>query len=360
MTDNDVVTLVGAISPTMPIEVINIFIQPLVTRVPQGLTQFTNLKAVLLPGNGITSANGSDFTLPLLREIRLESNAIASLSGNFVLASPFQSDGAGSAVFSLSNNAALTSLSTATFSMSADNVLLGFVSNQLASVNGDAFTVSATQSIYFDLYDNKIASVSGKFNLTATDATNGKVTLYFDNNQLKTLSPATFYLNGAKSVYFTAHSNSLTSVTEEQITLKSKTKIYLSLRDNQLTSIKLAPDTNPPLSESQELDIYRNKLNGTLDCNDLGINNGTAYYELEVYGNPIDQVTNCGAGSLLDYAKRVYMDWSGNALTSLPAGSFNFAGKVKLLDLFSQESGTLITSIDPGSLPREILSLTHS
>ena len=357
MTDTDVTNLVGVISPTMPIEVIRIFSQPSVTRVPQGLTQFTNLKAVLLPGNGITSANASDFNLPLLQEIQLQRNAIATVSGHFALASPFQSDGAGSAYFSLNNNAALTSLSNATFSLAADNVVLYFQKSSLTSVNGDAFTLSATQKIEMWLFANKIASVSGNFNLTATNATNGDVTLFLTDNELKSLSPATFYLNGPKNVNLGFAYNSLTSVTAEQITLKGKTVIYLDLGDNQLTSIKLAPDTNPPLSEKQRLDFGWNNFNGTIiDCNDLGLNKGAAYIQFKVYNSKISGV-KCGAGTPLDTAKKVNMDWGGNALTSLPAGSFNFAGKVELLRLSDQDKGTYITSIEPGSLPREIASL---
>ena len=276
MNDTDVTNLVNVISPAMPIEAIAIFSQPSVTRVPQGLPQFTNLKAVSLPGNGITSANGSDFTLPLLQEIQLESNAIASLSGNFVLASPFQSDGAESAVFSLNNNAALTSLSTATFSLSADWVLL-----------------------------------------------------YFD-------------------------SCSLTSVTAEQITLKAKTMIYIDLQSNQLTSVKLAPDTSSPLSIGQFIVLNNNNLT-LVDCNDLGVNGGAASFYLSISNNRISEA-KCGPGTPLDTVKRVQMDWSFNSFTSLPTGSFTLAGKVTLLSLDNQK--TTFTSIEPGSLPREFVSLT--
>jgi len=357
MTDTNVTNLVGLISPTMPIDVIFIYNQPRVTRVPQGLTTFTNLKAVRLPNNGITSANGGDFNLPLLQEIQLQGNMINTISGNFVLASPFQSNGKGSAYFDLSNNAALTSLSTATFSLSADRVKINFKFTSLASVNGDAFTLSATRLIQMNLDNNKIASVSGKFNLTATDSTYGSILLYLQANQLTSLSPATFYLNGAYEVQLLMKENLLTSVTEGQITLKSTQTITLDLSSNQLSSVKMAPDTNPPLKgDGQGLLLDKNNFNGTLDCNDLGINNGTAQFYLSVRTNPISGA-KCGAGTLLDTAELVYMDWSGNAFTSLPAGSFNFAGKVDILNLKGQALGTFITSIEPGSLPRKILSI---
>ena len=61
MTDADVDTLVGLIPPTTPMEELAITNSPFVTRVPQGLAQFTSLKGVGLSYNAITSANADDF-----------------------------------------------------------------------------------------------------------------------------------------------------------------------------------------------------------------------------------------------------------------------------------------------------------
>ena len=351
MTDVNVVTLFNQILNKTPVEAIGIYYQKL-TKIPVNLKQFPNLKAVSLQGNGITSANAADLTWATLIEIQLQSNAITSLSGKFALASQFQSDGKGKAYFDLSNNAALTSLSNASFSLSADNVYVSFQSCSLASVNGGTFTLSATQKIFFDLGFNRLTVVSGNFNLIATDATNGDVTLYLNNNnQLTSLSPAKFYLNGAYNVQFSFFSNSITSVTADRITLKSTRYILLDLSYNKMTSVKLALDTNPPLTQGQTLYLNNNNLAGTIDCNDLGINNGAAafYYYMSFHHNQISGVNNCGAGSLLDTVKSIGMNWYYNSFTSLPTGSFNFAAKLRILNLVYQN--TPFTSIAPGALP---------
>ena len=76
---------------------------------------------------------------------------------------------------------------------------------------------------------------------------------------------------------------------------------------------------------------------------------------MDISGNAISGVNNCGAGSKLDNAKKVYMDWSANSFTSLPAGAFNFAANVTTLKLNNQK--TPFTSIAPGAMPSEQLIL---
>ena len=348
MNDADATALVNLIAPTTPVEAIGIYFQAL-TKIPANLKQFTYLIAVSLQGNAITSVDAADLSWSKLQEVNLQSNSITTLSGQFSLAYPFQANGGGYVRFDLRTNPNLTSLSSATFSMSADNIYFSFWSCGLTSVNGDAFSFSATQSIYVDFsYSYQITTVCGAFNLTATDAAKGKVELYFDNNKITSLSLAKFYLNGPKYVKLSLPFNSLTSVTADQITLKSTTYIGLDLQDNQLTSVKLAPDTNPPLTQGQDLYLNNNNLTGIIDCNDLGINSGSYFYS-DMYSNEISGVTNCGAGSLLDNVKQVRMDWSLNSFTSLPAGSFNFAGNVYRFYLNDQK--TAFTSIAPGALP---------
>ena len=350
MNDNDAFALVGLLSPTTPVEAIGIYYQNL-NQIPKDLKQFPFLVAVSLQGNAITSADAADLTWPLLREIYLDHNAIASLSGDFALSHPYQTNGGGHVRFDVRYNA-ISDISTATFTLSADTVFLSFFNNSITSANGDTFTLSATQFIYFDFGYNQIGSVSGKFNLTATNSTNGKVQFYLNFNRLTTLSPATFYLNGPSYAYLALSSNALTSVTAASITLEGSRRIVLSLTKNQLTSVQLAPDTNPPLTTGQELYLANNNLT-LVDCNDLGINSGALTYFFDASKNQISEA-KCGAGTPLDDAQLVVMDWSSNSFTSLPAGSFNFAGAVAYLGLNDQK--TAFTSISPEALPSELLT----
>ena len=148
--------------------------------------------------------------------------------------------------------------------------------------------------------------------------------------------------------------NGLTTVTADMITMQAKKSTYLGLNLNpSLTSVKLAADTNAPLSQEQNLNLGRSGLTGTIDCNDLGINDGVALFKLDVSDNTISGASNCGAGSKLDSAKSVYMDWSKNSFTSLSAGAFNFAANVTTLTLSNQK--TAFTSIAPGALPSELI-----
>ena len=130
--------------------------------------------------------------------------------------------------------------------------------------------------------------------------------------------------------------------------------IYIDLQSNQLTSVKLAPDTNSPLSIGQFIVLNNNNLT-LVDCNDLGVNGGAASFYLSISNNRISEA-KCGPGTPLDTAKSVQMDLSFNSFTSLPTGSFTFAGNVTLLSLVNQK--TAFTSVAPGSLPREFVSLT--
>ena len=355
MTDDNLATLIGEIPTTVRMDALGIYYQPSITKVPSGLSKFTYLVGVYMYGNGITSVNAADLAWPWLREIDLYSNAIASISGDFNLTYPFRTDKSGIIYVDLSSNA-ITSLSATTFTLFGDDITLDLSSNSInKSVSGDAFTFSATQSILLDLSDNQIPSVSGKFNLTATDVY-GEVELHLEGNSLTSLEPATFYLYGPDAVQFYAYSNSLTSVDSSsngQITLKSVQKTFVDLSYNQLTSVKLAPDTNPPFGNKQTLHLYNNNLTGTIDCNDLGINNGTAAYYLSIHNNQISGA-KCGAGTLLDSANKVEMDWYQNSFTSLPAGALNFTGTLRQLDFYSQN--TAFTYIAPGALPSESIS----
>ena len=329
MTDADAASLIDSLlSPTTPMEAIGIYYQPGVTRVPMNLKRFTYLTAVVLEGNRITSVDATnDLSWSWLQEINLASNAITSISGKFNMA----------------NNP----------SQMADYIIhVSLRNNALTSVNGDAFNLLATQSVYLGLGKNQITSISGDFNLTATNATTGKVELDLSNNQLTSLSAATFYMSGPYKVFLELEFNSLTSVTADRITLKGTRYIGLDLSYNQLTSVKLAPDSNPPLSYRQILYLYSNKLTGTIDCNDLGINSGVALLYLDVNSNQISGA-KCGANTPLDSAQVVIMDWSYNSFTSLLAGSFNFAGNS--YRLFLNDQNTAFTSIAPGALPSEFI-----
>jgi hypothetical protein len=219
----------------------------------------TNLKAVSLIGNAITSVDATDLTWPGLLEINLLKNAITSLSGSFNLTN-LQSDGSGIVYMELSNTL-ITSISPATFTLSADAITLNLNSNSITSVSSDEFIFTATQTIKLDVAYNSLTSVKGDFKFSATDANNGNVKIYFNNNQLTTLSPATFYLNAPSYVWLSFTYNSLTSVTADRITFKGTQSITLDLSFNQLTSIQLAQDTNPSLLVGQTLNVNNNNSN---------------------------------------------------------------------------------------------------
>ena len=156
-------------------EAIGIYFQAL-TKIPANLKQFPDLFAVSLQANAITSVDAADLSWPGLQEVNLYLNSITSMSGHFSLECPFQANGGGYVRWDFSKNAGLASLTSATFSMSADSVYVSFKNCGLTSVNGDAFSFSATQYIFVDFsYNNQITAVSGAFNLAATDAANGNV-----------------------------------------------------------------------------------------------------------------------------------------------------------------------------------------
>jgi hypothetical protein len=298
MTDDDVNNLVTTvILPTTPVEALGIYFQPSVTRVPSGLSQITNLKAVSLYGNTITLVDATDLTWTGLQEINLNANAITLITGDFVLNSASEADGSGITRIDLSENKNIPSLSTATFSLTGDSVELLFSDNVITTVDASLFTLTAAQSITLDLRLNSITSVSGNFDLVATNGSiNGSVSLLVDNNQLSTLSPATFTLNGGSGgVYLSFAKNLLESITSDQIILQSKTYITLDLQDNQLSSLTLATDTNPPLTNRQDLFVQKNNL-ASINCNDLGINSGVAYYNLNISYNQITDVI-CGTST---------------------------------------------------------------
>ena len=235
---------------------------------------------------------------------------------------------------------------------------VNFQGNSLTSVNAAHLSWSGLQEI--DLSRNRISSLTGTFNLTYPFQADGSGKVYlnlilqFDSNDypiLTSLSSATFYLE-SDSVTLDLRFNALTQISADMITMKAKISTYLDLSGNPyMTSLQLATDTNAPLSQGQTLLLSGSGLTGTIDCNDLGINSGVASFKLDISGNTISGVNNCGAGSKLDNAKSVSMDWSANSFTSLPAGAFNFAANVSTLKLNNQK--TPFTSIAPGAMPSE-------
>ena len=278
MDDTNVDALVGLIPPTTPMEAFGIYYQPSVYQIPDGLSRFTNLKAVSMFGNGIYQLYDTDFssklTWPGLQEINLQGNRIR-LKNKYNFTYPFQPDGSG--------------------------------------------------YVYLDLSNNQIGSTEIRL--------------------------ASFFLS-ADSVTLDLSSNIYPTITSNRITMPAKKSTFLNLGNNpSLTSVKLAADTNAPLSQGQTLLLSGSGLTGTIDCNDLGINSGVASFKLDISGNTISGVNNCGAGSKLDNAKSVSMDWSANSFTSLPAGAFNFAANVSTLKLNNQK--TPFTSIAPGAMPSE-------
>ena len=237
---------------------------------------------------------------------------------------------------------------------------VSFPYNSITSV--DAADLSWPGLQYVNLLNCAISTITGQFNLTYPFQADGSgsVLLFLtaqdssnNNPTLTSLSQTKFFLS-ADNVFLDLSMNGLTTITADMITMQAKNATYLGLNLNpSLTSVKLAADTNAPLSQGQQLLLGSTGLTGTIDCNDLGINDGVALFKLDVSDNTISGASNCGAGSKLDSAKSVYMDWSKNSFTSLSAGAFNFAANVTTFKLNNQK--TAFTSIAPGALPSELI-----
>ena len=293
----------------------------------------------------LTSSAIFDLSASYGANLYLNNNNITSVGSTFNLAGTNSSQG--SVYLTLSNNQ-ITSLASATFSLTAGSsgAQLYLTYNAITSVNGSAITFQSPYSSSLSLHHNAITSLSGNFNLNCSDP-NGEANLYLYNNQLTSLSPATFYLNGVDYVWLDFSNNQLTSISAGTITLQSSTYIGLDLSYNDLTTLSLGSDTNPPLSDGQDIYLYNNNLT-SINCNDLAINAGAAYNYIDISRNQVTSV-KCGANSPLNSSQQVYLYLSYNSLTAINSGDLNFNGLVYLLSLKNQNA--VFNSIAPGALP---------
>ena len=307
-----------------------------------------------MSGSGVTSLSSTaNFLMSAQKKVDLylNKNKITSVGSTFNLAGTNSSQG--SVYLTLSNNQ-ITSLASATFNLTAGSrgAQLRLTYNAITSVNGSAITFQSPYYSSLSLHHNAITSLSGNFNLNCSDP-NGDAELYLYSNQLTTLSPATFYLNGRDNVWLDFSSNQLTSISAGTITLQSSTYIGLDLDTNQLTTVSLGTDTNPPLSDGQDIYLYNNNLT-SINCNDLAINAGAAYNYIDISRNQITSV-KCGANSPLNTSQQVYLDLSYNSLTAINSGDLNFNGLVNELTLKNQNA--VLNSIAPGALPSKFFKI---